>query len=93
MPASLIDGKQLAFLRREELKQRVAHHIQQGERAPGLAVVLIGEDPASAIYVNNKRKACEEVGIKSYSYDLPASTSQEKLISLIDELNQSTEVD
>lgn len=93
MPASLIDGRGLASLRRDELKQRVSLHVQQGQRAPGLAVVLIGNDPASFIYVRNKRKACEEVGITSYSYDLPQQTSQEELIRLIDNLNQSDEID
>jgi len=93
MPASLIDGRAFAALRRDELKQRIAMHVQDGQRAPGLAVVLIGTDPASAIYVNNKRKACVEVGIKSISYDLPEQTSQDDLIKLIDELNLSSEVD
>lgn len=93
MTAQLIDGKHLASLRREELKQRVAHHVRRGHRAPGLAVVLIGTDSASTIYVNNKRKACDEVGIKSYSYDLPEHTSEHELIALIDELNESPEID
>ncbi|AAU27380.1 TPA: bifunctional methylenetetrahydrofolate dehydrogenase/methenyltetrahydrofolate cyclohydrolase FolD [Legionella pneumophila] len=93
MPASLIDGREISALRRAELKQRVLYHVEQGQRAPGLAVVLIGNDPASVIYVSNKRKACEEVGITSHSYDLPAETTQEKLIELINELNQSDKID
>ena len=93
MPASLLDGRILAALRRDEIKQRVQQLIQQGKRAPGLAVILIGTDPASAIYVNNKRKACEEVGIKSHSYDLPAETSQDDLLTLINELNNSDQID
>ncbi|MBI2786641.1 MAG: bifunctional methylenetetrahydrofolate dehydrogenase/methenyltetrahydrofolate cyclohydrolase, partial [Legionella longbeachae] len=93
MSASLIDGKAVAALRREELKQRVFEHIQLGHRAPGLAVILIGNDPASTVYVNNKRKACAEVGISSHSYDLSADTSQEALIKLIEELNSSDEID
>lgn len=93
MSASLIDGKILASLRREELKQRIQAHIQQGHRAPCLAVVLIGTDPASSVYVSNKRKACTEVGIRSCSYDLAEQTSEEELIQLIDGLNQSSEVD
>lgn len=93
MSASLIDGKILAAVRRDELKQRVQAHVQQGHRAPGLAVVLIGDDPASSVYVRNKRKACTEVGITSHSYDLPTETSEQKLIQLIDELNNSNEVD
>ncbi|KGP62879.1 methenyltetrahydrofolate cyclohydrolase [Legionella norrlandica] len=93
MPASLIDGRVISALRRNELKQRVQHHIEQGQRAPGLAVVLLGNDPASVIYVSNKRKACEEVGIISHSYDLPDGTTQEELIHLINKLNQSDEID
>ncbi|MFI4919482.1 MAG: bifunctional methylenetetrahydrofolate dehydrogenase/methenyltetrahydrofolate cyclohydrolase FolD [Legionellales bacterium] len=93
MAALLINGRILAALRRDELKQRVHELLQQGQRAPGLAVVLIGKDPASAIYVNNKRKACEEVGISSHSYDLPVETSQNELLQLIKKLNQSQEID
>lgn len=93
MSASLIDGKILASLRRDELKKRVTDHVQRGHRPPGLAVVLIGSDPASSVYVTNKRKACAEVGIMSHSYDLPEETTQEALIQLIDELNHSDTVD
>ncbi|HAT1821371.1 TPA: bifunctional methylenetetrahydrofolate dehydrogenase/methenyltetrahydrofolate cyclohydrolase FolD [Legionella pneumophila] len=93
MSASLIDGREISALRRNELKQRVQYHVEQGQRAPGLAVVLIGNDPASLIYVSNKRKACEDVGITSHSYDLPAETTQEELIQLINELNQSDKID
>lgn len=83
----------LASLRREELKQQVDHYVQQGHRAPSLAVVLVGTDSASSIYVNNKRKACTEIGITSYSYDLPEETRQEDLIQLIDKLNNAQEID
>lgn len=93
MSASLLDGRALSALRRDELKVQVNEYTSRGSRAPGLAVVLIGNDPASSIYVNNKRKACEEVGIKSHSYDLPEATSQEDLIKLIDELNASPNID
>lgn len=93
MTASLLDGKYLAALRCEELKQRISHHIQQGQRAPGLAVVLLGNDPASRIYVTNKRKTCEEIGITSHSYDLPEQTSEKDLLQLIDTLNQSNQID
>jgi len=93
MTASLIDGRALASCRREELKQHVHDYVQQGHRAPGLAVVLIGHDPASSIYVNNKRKACADVGITSHSYDLPVLTTQEQLLQLITDLNESDEVD
>ncbi|WP_133137248.1 bifunctional methylenetetrahydrofolate dehydrogenase/methenyltetrahydrofolate cyclohydrolase FolD [Legionella rowbothamii] len=93
MSASLIDGKTLSALRRDQLKHRVHELMQQGHRAPGLAVVLVGNDSASSVYVNNKRKACVEVGITSHSYDLPEKTSQEELIKLIDKLNDSQEID
>lgn len=93
MTASLLDGRALASIRKLELKQRVENHLQQGQRAPGLAVVLIGNDAASSIYVNHKRKACAEIGIVSHSYDLPENTSQEHLLELIDTLNNSNEVD
>ncbi|HHF7373276.1 bifunctional methylenetetrahydrofolate dehydrogenase/methenyltetrahydrofolate cyclohydrolase FolD [Legionella bozemanae] len=93
MSASLIDGKAVASLRREELKHRVHDYVQIKHRAPGLAVVLIGNDPASTVYVANKRKACAEVGIISHSYDLPEETTQDELIRLIDKLNCSDQID
>lgn len=93
MTASLVDGKFLASLRRNELKQQVQEHVQKGHRAPGLAVVLIGNDPASSVYVANKRKACLEVGITSHSYDFSADISQDDLIKLINELNDSDQID
>lgn len=93
MSASLLDGKHVASLRRNKLKHQLEHYVAKGNQAPGLAVVLIGNDPASAIYVNNKRKACEEVGIKSHSYDLPEKTTQEELLKLIDELNNAEQID
>lgn len=89
MPASLLDGRDLASLRQNELKNRIQQERQQGHRPPELAVILIGTDPASTIYVANKRKACEAVGIKSHSYYLPQSTSQIELLQLIEELNHS----
>lgn len=67
--------------------------MQLGLRAPGLAVILVGDDPASEVYVGSKRRACEEVGFTSKSFDLPASTTQAELLSLIDELNADTSVD
>lgn len=93
MPASLIDGKALASLKLNQLKHWIADYVQQGHRAPGLAVVLIGDDPASAVYVTNKRKACAEVGIVSHFYDLPETTTEQKLIALIDKLNNSPDID
>ncbi|MEH6813872.1 MAG: bifunctional methylenetetrahydrofolate dehydrogenase/methenyltetrahydrofolate cyclohydrolase FolD, partial [Motiliproteus sp.] len=69
------------------------YRLEQGLRAPGLAVVLIGNDPASEVYVNHKRRACNEVGIESTAYDLPLDTSQDQLLQLIDELNKSDNID
>jgi len=92
MTASLLDGKHVATLRLTHLKEQVDEHIKQGHPTPGLAVVLLGEDPASEIYVNHKRKACERVGINTYAYDLPAETGEIDLIELIDHLNESAEV-
>lgn len=82
----LIDGKALAAKMRGELKERVAAYRAERGKDIGLAVVLVGEDPASQVYVRNKIKACEEVGIRSYSYKLPENTSEEQLSSLIEEL-------
>lgn len=93
MAASLIEGRILANIRQNELKLRVQQHIEHNHRAPGLAVILIGSDPASFIYVKNKRKACNEVGISSHSYDLPETTTQEQLLQLIHTLNESNDID
>jgi methylenetetrahydrofolate dehydrogenase (NADP+)/methenyltetrahydrofolate cyclohydrolase len=93
MAATLIDGKAIAADIRSEVAARIKARVARGQRPPGLAVVLVGEDSASQIYVRNKRRACDAVGIRSYSYDLPASTSKEQLLELIDELNANDEVD
>ncbi|WP_165855328.1 bifunctional methylenetetrahydrofolate dehydrogenase/methenyltetrahydrofolate cyclohydrolase FolD [Marinobacter sp. JSM 1782161] len=93
MTAELIDGKKIAAKVREDVAIGVQARVDQGKRAPGLAVVLVGEDPASQVYVGNKRKACDQAGIASLSYDLPADTTQEALESLIDELNDNPSVD
>ena len=92
MPAKLIDGKQIAADLRQSIKKRVEQRLEKGLKAPGLAVILIGEDPASEVYVRNKRRGCEETGILSKAYDLPASTSQEELNQLIDKLNADDEI-
>lgn len=84
----LIDGKQLAQKRREEIRQTVEQLKSRGI-VPGLAVILVGEDPASQVYVRNKEKACQEVGFYSEVYRLPETTSQEELLQLIDDLNRS----
>lgn len=93
MSAQLIDGKAIAAQVKSEVKQAVSERVGKGKRPPGLAVILVGENPASEVYVRNKRKACEEAGLLSRSYDLPASTSQEELLTLIDELNKDAEID
>lgn len=92
MSAQLIDGKAIAAELRNTLQQRVALRRQQGLSQPGLAVILVGEDAASSIYVANKRKACEEVGIHSLAYDLPATTSQQQLVETIQQLNSNSAI-
>ncbi|WP_031492375.1 bifunctional methylenetetrahydrofolate dehydrogenase/methenyltetrahydrofolate cyclohydrolase FolD [Succinivibrio dextrinosolvens] len=93
MTAQIIDGKNIAKQLRAELRETVYAKVNQGFRRPGLAVVLVGSDPASQVYVRNKRKACEDVGIRSFAYDLPESTTQDELDALIEELNNNPEVD
>lgn len=93
MTASLLDGKLAASHYKKEIKTKIAARKASGLAQPGLAVILVGNDPASEIYVTNKRKACLEMGIKSFSYDLPATTSENELIHLIQTLNQSPEID
>ena len=91
--ANIIDGKAIAKSVRNKVGQTVKKLVAKGERPPGLAVILVGMDPASQVYVNSKRKACEEVGFVSRSYDLPDTTSQFELRHLIDELNNDDQVD
>lgn len=93
MTAQIIDGKKVAAEVRLEVQQRVTARLDSGKRRPGLAVILIGSDPASQVYVSHKRKACEEVGILSRSYDLPPQTTQHELIELINELNRDPLID
>lgn len=93
MTAALIDGKLIAQQLRLSVKDKVQQRIKNGLRVPGLAVILVGSDPASQVYVGSKRKACEEVGFVSRSYDLPLTTSQEQLFNLIDELNNDSAID
>lgn len=93
MSAQIIDGKAIAKNLRAKLHDIVAEKTAQGVRAPGLAVILVGADPASQVYVRNKRRACEEVGIVSFPYDLPAETTQEELEAVIDKCNQNPEID
>lgn len=93
MTAQLIDGKALAATIRAEISAEIAQRKQQGLRQPGLAVILVGDDPASSLYVRHKRKACEEVGIQSIFHHLPTTTTEQQLISLINELNHDQTVD
>jgi methylenetetrahydrofolate dehydrogenase (NADP+) / methenyltetrahydrofolate cyclohydrolase len=91
--ANIIDGKGIAAHIRDKVKQRVRQRIAAGKRPPGLAVILIGNDTASEIYVRNKRTACEEAGIISHSYDLAADITQPELVALIDKLNNDAAID
>ena len=93
MAAKIIDGKTIAQQVRLEVAEKVQQRLAAGKRAPGLAVVLVGENPASQIYVASKRRACDEVGFISRSYDLPATTSEAELLELIDTLNNDSEID
>lgn len=93
MTAQIIDGKLISQTVRSEVGARVKARVEAGLRAPGLAVVLVGQDPASQVYVGSKRRACEEVGFVSKSYDLPTTTSESEPLNLIDELNQDPEID
>ena len=93
MTAQIIDGKHIAAELRKTLKKRIDKRLDSGLRKPGLAVILVGSDPASEVYVRNKRKGCEDAGIESLAYDLDADTSEEKLLNLIDELNNNDAVD
>jgi methylenetetrahydrofolate dehydrogenase (NADP+)/methenyltetrahydrofolate cyclohydrolase len=93
MAAKIIDGKTIAQQVRSEVAEKVKQRLAQGKRAPGLAVVLVGQNPASQIYVASKRKACDEVGFLSRSYDLPATTTEGELLALIDQLNNDDAID
>ena len=93
MTAQIIDGKQIAANVRQNVAERIQERLKNGKRAPCLAVVIVGDDPASHVYVRNKKNACKEVGIVSESYDLPASASQDELLSLVDKLNKDANVD
>lgn len=92
MTARILDGKRIADELLERIKGRVAARVAAGKARPGLAVMLVGADPASAVYVKNKRKACKEVGFRSFDYDLPAETAQAELEALIDRLNTDQRV-
>lgn len=93
MAAQLIDGKALSTSMRKEIAAEIADRKRQGYRQPGLAVILVGNDHASSIYVKNKQNACETVGIKSFYHPLPYDISEEALITLIHSLNADNEID
>jgi methylenetetrahydrofolate dehydrogenase (NADP+)/methenyltetrahydrofolate cyclohydrolase len=89
----LIDGKKIALAVREDVKIGVSQLTDQGKRAPGLAVVLVGEDPASQVYVRNKTKACEKAGMVHRQINLDAGISQEELLKVVQELNSDSNID
>jgi len=92
MNARILDGKRIADELLDELRSRVQARKQRGQAVPGLAVVFVGDDPASAVYVRNKRRACKHVGFRSRDYDLPATATQVELTVLIDRLNADPEI-
>ena len=91
--AKIIDGKAIAENLLNEIKAKITTRVAAGKRVPCLAVILIGADPASTIYVRNKVRACEKVGIRDVSHNLPASTTEAELLALIDKLNNDASVD
>lgn len=93
MAAQLIDGKKISQQRIEAVAQAVKARQEKGLHTPCLAVVLVGDDPASAVYVRNKKLACQKSGIESRSYELPSETTQDDLLKLVDELNDDPAVD
>lgn len=93
MSARIIDGKKIAEDFRREVRKGTDALAARGLRRPGLAVVMVGNDPASAVYVRNKRRACEETGIVSVAHDLPAATTEAELLALIDRLNADPAID
>ncbi len=93
MSAKIIDGKQIATDLRAKVAEKVKELKSTGTRVPGLAVILVGSDAASRVYVGSKRKACEEIGFKSISYDLPEQTTQDELMKMVDQLNSDPTID
>ena len=92
MSARILDGKRIADALIEHLRQRVRVRVAEGAPPPGLAVILVGDDPASAVYVRNKRRAVERIGFQSFDFDLPAATAEAALYDLIDRLNADPRV-
>ncbi|MGO9957284.1 MAG: bifunctional methylenetetrahydrofolate dehydrogenase/methenyltetrahydrofolate cyclohydrolase FolD [Solirubrobacteraceae bacterium] len=92
MSASLIDGRAIAAQVRGEVRERIDRWIASGGPTPGLATVLVGDDPASAVYVGGKQRACAEVGIEGFAHDLPADATQDQVVELLHELNADPRV-
>ena len=90
--AKIIDGKAISAMIREEIAQKVKEYNAREGKLPGLAVIIVGENPASLVYVRNKKRACEQVGFNSWVYEMPQSTTQEELNALIDKLNEDEAV-
>jgi len=93
MTAKILDGKSISAQLRQQIKAAIDQRVADGKRPPGLAVILVGSDPASQVYVNSKRKACDELGIYSIAHDLSTSTTQQQLLQLINELNHNPNID
>ncbi|WP_069790438.1 bifunctional methylenetetrahydrofolate dehydrogenase/methenyltetrahydrofolate cyclohydrolase FolD [Cyanobacterium sp. IPPAS B-1200] len=93
MVAKILDGKSLAQKIQTKLQTQISEQVAQGKRAPGLAVLMVGDNPASAVYVRNKEKSCQKVGMESFSRHFPANATQEELESAIAQLNQDERVD
>jgi methylenetetrahydrofolate dehydrogenase (NADP+)/methenyltetrahydrofolate cyclohydrolase len=93
MSAKILNGKAMSEGILASVRDRVVERLAQGKRVPGLAVILVGQDAASSIYVKNKRRACEQAGVASFSHDLPATATQAELLGLIDALNADPAVD
>ena len=93
MTAQILDGKAIAESLKQDLKRATDMRLKSGKRPPGLAVVLLGADPASEVYVSSKRRGCEEIGFKSTSYNLPVTTTEAELLELINTLNHNSEID
>ncbi len=89
---TLIDGKAVSVELKKELKEKVNQLQKKTGKVPGLAVILVGEDPASAVYVRNKERSCKEVGIASFPYRLEATTSEKEILSLVHSLNKRDDV-
>ena len=89
---NIIDGKAISAAIRRELAEKTEQFKKNNGFAPGLAVIIVGEDPASKVYVRNKHKACEEIGFTSFGYELPADTTEEQLIGLVKQLNADDRV-